>query len=238
MLTPVVEGDIELPFVCEQNLLDGSVCHAAFPTRETCTKSQKLCRIRLGLWCGAILPSRVCLRTHLCATRHLRTWLHTFAHSFHMVIWFRNHFILHVCHPRYLYARCCSTNTYMIDSRRVLCSFDFDSAQCFLTSHMESWQRTIAVIQAQRPAKFRRNTNATATESKDDLQRQLLFICARLGLRNVRDVSLLNSICYSTVKLPKDKQCASLRPRLGKHTQLALGEILETERDHLTSMPF
>ena len=81
----------------------------------------------------------------------------------------------------------------MIDSRRVLCSFYFDGAQCFLTSHVESWQRTTAVTQAERPAKFRRDSNAPATESKDDLERQLLFICARLGLRNVRDVSLLNS---------------------------------------------
>ena len=69
---------------------------------------------------------------------------------------------------------------------------------------MESWQRTIAVTQPERPAKVRRNSNAAATGGKDDLERQLLVICARLGLRNARDVSLLNSICYSTVKLPKD----------------------------------
>ena len=93
---------------------------------------------------------------------------------------------------------------YMIDSRRVLCSFDCDRAPCFLTSHMESWQRTIAATQAERLAKVRHNSNAPATGSKDDLERQLLFICARLGLRNARDVSLLNSVCYSTVNLPKD----------------------------------
>ena len=49
---------------------------------------------------------------------------------------------------------------------------------------------------------IRRNSNATG--SKGDLERQLLLVSTRLGLRNARDVSLLNSICYSTVKLPKD----------------------------------
>ena len=90
----------------------------------------------------------------------------------------------------------------MIASRRVLCSFDCDSAQSFLASQMENWQRTIAATQPERPTKVRRNSNATG--SKDDLERQLLLISTRLGLRNARDVSLLNSICYSTVKLPKD----------------------------------
>ena len=58
---PVVEGDIELPFVCAQNLLDGSVCSAAFPTKKALAAHQtqgkkhvrgvKRCvAIRLGLW--------------------------------------------------------------------------------------------------------------------------------------------------------------------------------------------
>ena len=118
--------------------------------------------------------------------RHLLTWLHIFAHFSHMVIWSSNHLCLRV--------RCCSHNTYMIDSRRVLCSFDCDSAQSFLASQMENWQRTIAATQPERSTKVRRNSNATG--SKDDLERQLLLISTRLGLRNARDVSLLNSICY------------------------------------------
>ena len=168
--------------------------------------------------CGAILASRACQREAqrsellnflrclvLCVVRscqkmvrHLLTWLHIFVHFSRMVIWSSNHLILHVC----LRVRCCSLNTYMIDSRRVLCSFDCDSAQSFLASQMENWQRTIAATQPERPTKVRRNSNTTG--SKDDLERQLLFVSTRLGLRNARDVSLLNSICYSTVKLPKD----------------------------------
>ena len=68
----------------------------------------------------------------------------------------------------------------------------------------EKWRTGSEPLQRQpeRPTKVRRNSNATG--SKDDLERQLLLISARLGLRNARDVSLLNSICYSTVKLPKD----------------------------------
>ena len=67
---------------------------------------------------------------------------------------------------------------------------------------MENWQRTIAATQPERPTKVRRNSNATG--SKDDLERQCLLISTRFRLRNARDVSLLNSICYFTVKLPKD----------------------------------
>ena len=51
--------------------------------------------------------------------RHLLTWLHIFAHSSHMVIWFGDRLILHVCQARCLCVRCCSLNTCMIDSRRV-----------------------------------------------------------------------------------------------------------------------
>ena len=98
----------------------------------------------------------------------------------------------------------------MIEFRRVLCSFDCDSAQSFLASQMENWKRTIAATQPERPTKVRRNSNVTG--SKDDLERQLHLISTRLGLRNARDVSLLSSICYSTVKLPKDHAvCAEAR---------------------------
>ena len=62
----------------------------------------------------------------------------------------------------------------MIDSRRVLCSYDCDGAQSFHASQMENRQRTIAAIQPERPTKVRRNSNATG--SKDDLERQLLLI--------------------------------------------------------------
>ena len=61
VLPPPVEGDIELPFVCEQTLQDGTLCSAAFPTKialaahqnplqETCTRSQTLRCICLGMW--------------------------------------------------------------------------------------------------------------------------------------------------------------------------------------------
>ena len=133
--------------------------------------------------CGAQLSENGTALAHMAA--HLRTLLP------HGDVWSSNHLCLRV---RYF-----SLNAYMPDSRRVLCSFDCDSAQSFLASQMENWQRTIAATQPERPTKVRRNSNATG--SKDDLERQLLLISIRLGLRNARVVPLLNSICYSTVKL-------------------------------------
>ena len=111
------------------------------------------------------------------------------------------HLFLHVCHLYCLCVRCLSLNMNMIDSRRVLYSFDCGSAPCFFTSHMESWQRTIAATQAERPAK-RRNSNAPAPGNKDDLERQLLFISTRLGL---------------THELPMEPR-AKVEPVSGKHS--------------------
>ena len=146
-----------------------------------------------------------------------------------MVIWFGNHLFLHVCHPRCLCVRCCSLNTDMIDSRCVLSSFDYDGAQFRLTSQMESWQRTNAATQPERPAKVRRNSNATAAGGKDDLERQLLVICARLGLRNARDISLLNSICCSTVKLPKyHAVCVAAAEARRAHATHTRGNVFST----------
>ena len=73
-----------------------------------------------SLRCAVLCVVRICQNM----IRHSHTWLHTFAHSFHMVMWPVNHLILHMCHLRCLCVRCCPFNTNMIDSRRVLCSFE------------------------------------------------------------------------------------------------------------------
>ena len=85
------------------------------------------------LRCRVLCVVRSCQKM----VRHLLTWLHIFAHYSHMVIWSSNHLCLRV--------RCCSINTYIIDYRRVLCSFDCDRAKSFLANQMEHWQRTIAL---------------------------------------------------------------------------------------------
>ena len=119
-----------------------------------------------------------------------------------------------------------SLNTFMINSRHALSSFDCDSAPYLL---WESWQRTMAATKAERLAKVLVATQVRQRRSKDDLERQLLFICARLGLRNARYVSLLNSICYSTVKLPKDHAVR----HCGRGSK---GESVDMKRDPTTSM--
>ena len=185
LLPPVVESELELPFVCEQALQDGTLCSAAFPTKIALAAHQthfkkhargvKRCvASALYVAISAAIAARSWRAEHVCEhisqiprdeffveprlpkeaqrsellnflrclvlcvvrscqkmVRHLLTWLHIFAHFSRMVIWSTN-----VC----LRARCCSLNTYMIDSRRVLCSFECDSAQSFLVSQMENWQ--------------------------------------------------------------------------------------------------
>ena len=81
LLPPVIERDVELPFVCEQTLQDGTMCSAAFPTKialaahqthfkkhargvKRCLASALVCGNQCCN-CGAILASRACLRTHL-----------------------------------------------------------------------------------------------------------------------------------------------------------------------------
>ena len=78
---PVDEREVELPFVCEQTLQDGTLCSAAFPTKtalaahqthfkkhargvKRCVASALVCSNQCCN-CGAILASRACLRTHL-----------------------------------------------------------------------------------------------------------------------------------------------------------------------------
>ena len=81
LLPPVVEREVELPFVCEQALQDGTLCPAAFPTKialaahqthfkkhargvKRCVASALVCGNQCCN-CGAVLASRTCLRTHL-----------------------------------------------------------------------------------------------------------------------------------------------------------------------------
>ena len=60
------------------------------------------------------------------------------------------------------------------------------------------------------------------------------MISTRLGLRNARDVSLLNSICYSTVKLPKDHVvCVAAAETRNWQLQSAVIECRKHEEEHV-----
>ena len=162
---------------CRASLAKGS------PTQRIVEFSPMSCSL-----CGAQLSENGAALAHMAA--HLRTFLP------------HGDLVQQSSHTAYVFACTLLFTQHVYDSRGVLCSFDCDSDQSFLASQMENWQRTFASTQPERPTKVRCNSNATG--SKDDLERQLLFISTRFGLRNARDVSLLNSICYSTVKLSKD----------------------------------
>ena len=82
-------------------------CATWFLSSITCQKEAQRNESWNSLRCAVLCVVRSCQKM----IRHFRTWLHTFAQSFHMVIWSVNHLILHVCHTRCQCLRYCSSNT-------------------------------------------------------------------------------------------------------------------------------
>ena len=153
--------------------------------------------------CGAILARRVCLRTHLkdsvrrgfcrasvakgsptqrivefspmsctlcgaqlsendTALAHMAAHLRTFRPRGDLV---RSIISFYMCVALSLCTLLFSSNTFLIDSRRVL---------CWRAGREPSQRHGLSGLH-----KVRRNSNAPATGSKDDLERQLLSTCAR-----------------------------------------------------------